>query len=159
LQRDRRALAHARRPRRVGLLRARAGDRPRPRPRRRDDARAAVAARAPRRRRPRPLGPRARGGEHRVNLEAARGQFPVLARYAYLNAGTFGPLARATAEAVEAVQRADLERGRAGREYFEQMQAVRAAARAALAGDLGVAPEQVALTTSTTDAVNTVLAG
>lgn len=94
-----------------------------------------------------------------MNLEEARVQFPVLERVAYLNAGTFGPLARQTVEAQERLQREDLERGRAGRAYFDQMQAARAGARAALGRELGVDPEHVALTTSTTDAVNTVLAG
>jgi hypothetical protein len=35
-----------------------------------------------------------------VTFEEARALFPVLERIAYLNAGTFGPLARPTAEAV-----------------------------------------------------------
>ena len=35
-----------------------------------------------------------------MTFEEARAQFPVLERFAYLNAGTFGPLARATVEAM-----------------------------------------------------------
>ena len=34
----------------------------------------------------------------------ARARFPVLERYAYLNAGTFGPLARATLDAMAALR-------------------------------------------------------
>ena len=36
-----------------------------------------------------------------MTFEEARAQFPVLDRIAYLNAGTFGPLARATSEAID----------------------------------------------------------
>ncbi len=65
-----------------------------------------------------PLRPLPRGGEHRVTVDAevqeGRARFPLLARVAYLNAGTFGPLAQATIDAVEAQQRADVECGRAG---------------------------------------------
>ena len=91
--------------------------------------------------------------------EEGRKLFPVLDRLAYLNAGTFGPLARATADAVEEQLRADLERGRFGKEYFERMLALRVDARAELAGLVAAAPEQVALTGSTTDGCNIVLAG
>ena len=44
-----------------------------------------------------------------MNVEEARAQFPVLERYAYLNAGTNGPIARATAER-RSVRRAGFER-------------------------------------------------
>ena len=91
--------------------------------------------------------------------EEGRTLFPVLERLAYLNAGTFGPLARPTAEAIEAQQRQELEHGRFGKPYFERILALRADLRAALADLVGVEPEQVALTASTTDGCNIVLAG
>ena len=91
--------------------------------------------------------------------EEGRALFPVLERLAYLNAGTFGPLARPTAEAIEAQQRQELEHGRFGKPYFERILALRADLRAALADLVGVEPEQVALTASTTDGCNIVLAG
>ncbi|HXH89055.1 MAG TPA: aminotransferase class V-fold PLP-dependent enzyme [Gaiellaceae bacterium] len=91
--------------------------------------------------------------------EEARRLFPVLERLAYLNAGTFGPIARATAEAVDAQQRSELEGGRFGKEYFERMLTLRSDLRAALARLVGVEAEQVALTASTTDGCNIVLAG
>jgi selenocysteine lyase/cysteine desulfurase len=83
----------------------------------------------------------------------------VLDRYAYLNAGTTGPLARATVEAMETELRADLERGRFGVPYFERMLELRSEARNRIASLLGVEPESVALTSSTTEACNIVLAG
>jgi selenocysteine lyase/cysteine desulfurase len=91
--------------------------------------------------------------------EEARALFPVLAGLAYLNAGTFGPLARPTAEAVAAQERSDLEQGRFGKEYFERLLGLRRELRTALAGLVGVEAEQVALTGSTTDGCNIVLAG
>jgi L-cysteine/cystine lyase len=94
-----------------------------------------------------------------VTFEEARAAFPVLGRLAHLNAGTFGPLARSTAEAVAAETRAELERGRGGPAYRDRMLELRATVRATLAAILGVAPEHVALTYSTTNACNIVLAG
>jgi L-cysteine/cystine lyase len=89
----------------------------------------------------------------------ARAAYPVLERLAYLNAGTFGPLARATAEAVAERRVYDLEQGRAGRAYFESMLEARERVRGLLAGLIGVEAGSVALTRATTDGCNIVLAG
>ena len=94
-----------------------------------------------------------------MNFEEARARFPVFARYAYLNAGTNGPLARATIDAVADYNRRDLERGRGGKAYFEEILALREQAREALAGVLEVPAENVALVSSTTNACNVVLTG
>jgi L-cysteine/cystine lyase len=94
-----------------------------------------------------------------MTFEEARAQFPVLERYAYLNAGTNGPLARATVEAITEWNQRDLEQGRGGKAYFEQILALRDRAREELARVLEVAPENVALVSSTTNACNVVLAG
>ena len=67
-----------------------------------------------------------------MTIDEARARFPVLERFAYLNAGTFGPLARATMDAVADAQVAELEQGRAGPEYFQRMLALRESVRAAL---------------------------
>jgi L-cysteine/cystine lyase len=91
--------------------------------------------------------------------EEGRSLFPVLDRLAYLNAGTFGPLARPTAVAVQEQLDADLADGRFGKEYFERMLELRRQARAVLGGLVGAEPEQVSLTGSTTDGCNIVLAG
>ena len=45
----------------------------------------------------------------------ARSRFPVLERYAYLNAGTFGPLSRATLEAMARVRAREAAHGRSSR--------------------------------------------
>jgi L-cysteine/cystine lyase len=94
-----------------------------------------------------------------VNFRDARAQFPILERVAYLNAGSMGPLARPTVEAMHAQEEADLLSGRGGQPYIESMLALRARVRAGLAATICVAPENVALTSSTTESCNIVLAG
>jgi L-cysteine/cystine lyase len=93
------------------------------------------------------------------SYEDVRAAFPVLEQYAYLNAGTNGPLPRAAAEAMIAEQLVDLAEGRGGEPYFSRALAMRDKVRAKLAALFGVAPTQVALTRSTTDGCNIVLAG
>src|SRR5690349_10115770 len=88
-----------------------------------------------------------------------RAQFPVLERLAYLNAGTEGPVPRLAAEAVHRRVDLDTERGRCGRPYFEELLELAASLRSGYAEVLGCAPADVALTGSTTDGVNTVIAG
>ena len=94
-----------------------------------------------------------------MTFEETRAQFPVFERLAYLNAGTNGPLARATMEAVVAQERADLDGGRGGPAYFDRALALRDEVRGKLAAAVGVPPEQLALATSTTNGCNIVLAG
>ena len=94
-----------------------------------------------------------------MTFEEARAQFPVLERFAYLNAGTNGPLARATVVAMEEWNRRDLEQGRGDNEYYETTIALRREVRSALAAVLEVARENVAIVSSTTNACNVVLAG
>jgi L-cysteine/cystine lyase len=94
-----------------------------------------------------------------VTPEEGRRLFPVLERLAYLNAGTFGPLARPTTDAVRAEVDRDLRDGRFGKVYFERLLDLRRDARAALADLVGAEPAQVALTGSTTDGCNIVVAG
>jgi L-cysteine/cystine lyase len=94
-----------------------------------------------------------------VTFEEARAQFPVLERIAYLQAGSAGPLARATVEAMHAEEERNLWDGRTGKEYIDRILALRAELRARIATLVGVEPEQVALTSSTTDGCNIVLAG
>jgi L-cysteine/cystine lyase len=94
-----------------------------------------------------------------VTPEQARAEFPVLERFAYLNAGSLGPLSRATIAAMEERTRWDNERGRAGEEFYESMVALRARIREKLGALIGAPAERVALTSSTTDGCNVVLAG
>ena len=83
----------------------------------------------------------------------------MLERYAYLNAGTFGPLPRATIAAMQAVERRELEEGRSSRAYFQRVLDEREVLRAELARLLGTHPERIALTSSTTEGCNIVVRG
>jgi L-cysteine/cystine lyase len=94
-----------------------------------------------------------------MTFAEARALFPVLERFAYLNAGTFGPLARPTLDAMQAQLAADTTEGRHGKAYFERLLDLREQLRARLAALVGVEPAQMALTSSTTESCNVVLAG
>lgn len=89
---------------------------------------------------------------------ALRSQYPVFESVAYLNAGTCGPLPAGALRAAADSGLAAAERGR-GKDYFDQMFAVRDRLRAAYAGVVGGEPEEVALTTATSDGMASVLAG
>jgi L-cysteine/cystine lyase len=94
-----------------------------------------------------------------MTYEEARAQFPVLERYAYLNAGTNGPLARATVDALVAQAQRDLVDGRFGPRYFERMLALRETAREAFAAVIGVESDRIALVDSTSRGCAIVLTG
>jgi L-cysteine/cystine lyase len=88
-----------------------------------------------------------------------RSQFPVFERVSYLNAGTEGPIPRQAAEAAHARLDLEVSGGRCGKAYFEQLKDLAERLRAGYAGVLGCEAPEVALTGSTTDGVNTVIAG
>src|SRR5947209_922949 len=86
-----------------------------------------------------------------------REEFPVFERLAYLNAGTDGPVPRRGAEAAAAQLRNELEHGRSRRAHFDSMLERAQALRRRMASLLGASEDEVALTHSTTDGVNTVM--
>jgi L-cysteine/cystine lyase len=88
-----------------------------------------------------------------------RARFPVLAKHAYLNAGTFGPLARTTLDAMAELRRWEGENGRGGKAYFEAMLERRESVRALVAEQIAVPPDHVTLTDSTTGAVHVAITG
>ena len=94
-----------------------------------------------------------------MTFEEARRQFPVLDRFAYLNAGTNGPLARATVAALTEQLEHDLGDGRSGKAYIEGVFELRERVRTAIAGVMGVEPASLALTDSTTRGCAVVLLG
>ena len=49
-----------------------------------------------------------------MSWEETRAEFPVFERFAYLNAGTNGPLSRSTHQAMAEQERFDVESGRGG---------------------------------------------
>jgi L-cysteine/cystine lyase len=94
-----------------------------------------------------------------MTFDEARALFPVLERFAYLNAGTLGPLSRPTLNAMEERLRFDQEQGRGGHEWFMSALDLRTRVREQLAALVGASPAQLALTGSTTDGCNIVLSG
>lgn len=88
-----------------------------------------------------------------------RARFPVFERHAYLNAGTFGPLARGTIAAADDVRRFEADHGRAGRPFFDALLERRERIRVLVAAQLGVDPGLVALTESTSQGVQIVVLG
>jgi L-cysteine/cystine lyase len=94
-----------------------------------------------------------------VSWPEIRARFPVLEQVAYLNAGTMGPLARETHEAIVAEQARELEGGRFGAPFFERLTELRTRARELVAALIGVPPANVSLTSSTTDGCNIVVGG
>jgi L-cysteine/cystine lyase len=83
----------------------------------------------------------------------------VFERVSYLNAGTEGPLPRRAAEAVRERIELEVSEGRCGKPYLETVMGLASRLRTAYAAVLGCGEDEVALTGSTTDGVNTVLAG
>jgi L-cysteine/cystine lyase len=94
-----------------------------------------------------------------MTFEEARAQFPVLEHTAYLNAGTNGPLARATTAALTAQAELESREGRSGMDYIETMLERREIARTGLAAVLEVDRALLALSESTTRACATVMLG
>src|SRR5205807_4216898 len=78
---------------------------------------------------------------------------------AYLNAGSEGPIPRQAAEAVHRRMDMELTGGRSGHSYIESVIGMADELRSGYAAVLGCAVSELALTGSTTDGVNTVLAG
>jgi selenocysteine lyase/cysteine desulfurase len=93
-----------------------------------------------------------------MDARAFRAHFPVLERVAYLNAGTDGPIPRVAAGA--AARELELE-ATEGRVYshFERRRELADSLRAAYASLLGCDVAELALTTSTSEGVGTVIGG
>lgn len=90
---------------------------------------------------------------------AFRAEFPVLERAAYLNAGSDGPPPRRALEAATSAIGAILEHGRSSDAHARQLRSVTSSLRSRYAGVLGCDADEVALTGSTHDGVNTVVRG
>jgi selenocysteine lyase/cysteine desulfurase len=93
-----------------------------------------------------------------VGTETLRQEFPVLEHSAYLNAGTDGPLPAAAARAGAEELHGEARRGRAG-EHFERRHELAEQLRVAYARSLACKPEELALTTCTSDGLASVIDG
>jgi selenocysteine lyase/cysteine desulfurase len=89
---------------------------------------------------------------------ALRASFPVFEQRAYLNAGTCGPLPATASEAIDEVLEVAVAEGRAAT-YFQGLIGARDRLRPAYAELLRARPEDVALTTCTSEGIVRVLAG
>jgi selenocysteine lyase/cysteine desulfurase len=94
-----------------------------------------------------------------VDPDAFRAEFPVLERLAYLNTGTDGPLPLRSAHASAARVERELRNGRSGARHFGELGRLNEQLREAIARLLGASPDETALTRSTSDGLNVVLAG
>jgi L-cysteine/cystine lyase len=92
-------------------------------------------------------------------VESLRAEFPILERIAYLNTGSVGPVPRRGAEAAQAELAERVAGTVVGHALFEGITDRADQLRGRLAGLMGCAPGEVAITGSTTDGVNTVVAG
>ena len=93
-----------------------------------------------------------------MDAAAFRAQFPVLERITYLNAGTDGPVPRVAAEAAARELSAQAADGRV-HAHFERRRALAGDLREAYAELLGCDVADVALTTSTSEGIGSVLGG
>jgi L-cysteine/cystine lyase len=90
---------------------------------------------------------------------AFRAEFPLFGKVGYLNAGSDGPVPRRAAEAARERIAIELAEGRGSMQAFRHLLESTEELRARYAGLLGCDPGETAITRSTTDGVNVVLAG
>lgn len=93
-----------------------------------------------------------------MSIETLRKEFPVLERLAYLNAGTDGPLPIAAAQAGTEALIGEAHQGRAG-EHFERRRELADELRGAYARSLACEPQELALTTCTSEGLASVIDG
>ena len=93
-----------------------------------------------------------------MSIQTLRKEFPVLESVAYLNAGTDGPLPGAAAQTGAEELLGEARRGRAG-EHFERRHELADELRAAYADVLACKPEELALTTCTSEGLSSVIEG
>jgi selenocysteine lyase/cysteine desulfurase len=93
-----------------------------------------------------------------VDDRGLRAEFPVLARLAYLNAGTDGPLAASAADAATEELQRELQDGRS-QAHFARRTELTDELRAAYATALGCATPDVAVTTCTTEGIAVTIGG
>ena len=87
----------------------------------------------------------------------ARALYPVLQTRAYFNAGTSGPLAEATVDALYRAALEELAQGRSGQGRVDRFHDLREQIRLRVAPVIGVEPSKVAITSSTTEGCNIAL--
>jgi L-cysteine/cystine lyase len=92
-----------------------------------------------------------------IDLGRIRGDLPSSTTHAYLNAGTFGPLPKAAADAMRSHLEEAYIWGRVGARGYAAWDGLTVSARQAFAVVAGCEEDEIALTHSTTDGCNTVI--
>jgi L-cysteine/cystine lyase len=92
-------------------------------------------------------------------LDAVRDALPVLANEVYLNTGGAGPLPLVAGRAIERATRTALTRGRAGRGSYADMTHDHDALRAAVGAVLGTTHDEIAIASSSTQAMDAFIWG
>lgn len=88
------------------------------------------------------------------DLSEVRNELPAVQAAAYLNTGSYGPLSRAAASAIEEANNQQLHGGRLNLSVGEANQSTASALRNSFSRVLGCAGDEVALTHHTTDGMN-----
>jgi len=94
-----------------------------------------------------------------VDWTEVRHSFPIFRSQVYLNTGTFGPLLQTSFERLCQQAEHEIHKGRANHEYYEILEHIREQLRLRLATVLSSAPEEIALTSSTTSGAHIVVNG
>src|SRR3954464_15544008 len=94
-----------------------------------------------------------------MDVDGLRAAFPAVRAAAYLNPGPFGPLPERARQAMVEHLDERTRDGRIGSRGFARWMELIGGAREALAGVVRAAPEDIAVTHSTTDGVNVVIGG
>jgi L-cysteine/cystine lyase len=94
-----------------------------------------------------------------ASLEQIRADLPVTREFAYLQAGSVGPLPQVAADAITGLLDQAVRHGRGRRPFFERYLTAREETRQRLAAGLGTDPLRLALTGATTSGINLALNG
>jgi L-cysteine/cystine lyase len=97
--------------------------------------------------------------DDRAKLAGIRAELPAVDRYAYLNAGTYGPMPRSCERAAREWLAEELNEGRIAPGRSARSGGGKEAARAALARLVNAQPDEIALTRNTTEGMNVAVFG
>jgi L-cysteine/cystine lyase len=95
----------------------------------------------------------------RTHLDRVRQELPATTSRSYLNTGTFGPLPACAVRAMQQCVQRDLQEGRIGPAFFEQMGKTYEAARQGVAHLLNASEDEIALTDNTGEGLNIICFG
>src|SRR6266516_3568680 len=94
-----------------------------------------------------------------THLQSIRKQMPATTSHHYLNTGTFGPLPSCVVQAIQEHMQDEWQNGRLGAATFEAMIKIYANARSRVACLLNADVDEIALTDSTGDGLNSISYG